>query len=1042
MKIIQNNLGKNLLLLCLLMISYLGNAQVAGTHFTVSLANVTSTSNTMDFDVKLTIDGTGASASGVKMSAMSVGINYNTAIVNGGTLTLSYVSGKSAAIAGLVNNTLNAATAGHLRIGATALTIDSSFDVVNGVYTFGRYRVTNTASWTQSSDAQLWLQPTNSGGKTNTVVNAFPYGGTTGALSYSYNSTAPVGSPGVSLGYTQVAPLTTMLNANCGIASQPVNPSICKQIGATASISVTATGAAGASYQWYTQAAAAATWTAVANNANYSGATTSTLTLNRTTISTPATGTKYQVVINGGTCSNLTSNTVTLQEFVLAKATAVSAKSDTNATLLPANTTCQGTSVNLTLAAGSIGNIQWQSSTDGVSFTNFGTVVSQTVAINPAYTLNSGNLTQDTWFRIVATNGGCTSVNSAALKIVVSSPAVAGTITGGNVTVCAYAATGTLFDVAGNPIVVPFTNSTVLTLSGSAGTILWQKSVNYTAATPVWSAAGSVTNTLTATNLTVDTWYRAIVTSGACKATTAVTKITVSKTAKTGTITATVNSVVSASVCQNGNITFTSAAYTGTSIRWEVSTTSATTGFSTVSGATGLVYTMTNVPYAPLSKFYVRSVVTSGGCTSAKSVAKAIVVNGNSVPGTVTGGGTLCNAGGATVKLAGNLGLIQWEYSTNGVNYFTAPYWKTVAGVPTFFNPANATTFTTAASTGIAATYVFSNLTATTYFRAKITNGACSTVYTNAVQYVIGTTAVAGTISPSSLTICPSTGTTLTLSGSVGAIQWQKAAVSATTGLPGTFANIGGQVGTTLATGSLTASTAYKAVVTIGSCSTVETAYMIVSVVAKPISKTITANATSPVGGSTTPLCTTSSSKVLTIGAGSTGTIQWQKSTTSTTLGFADIVGQNGTTYTIASPAAGANYYRASFTNSCGVVVYSAAVTVYYTVCRENPTEIVAETPTATQPNVVIEEQVVKTPFTAVAYPNPYKENFNLSLTTSSEEMVDIMVYDMTGRLVEQREVNPSNMPEVQVGNRYPSGIYNVIITQGSEVKTLRVIKR
>ncbi len=1027
------------------MVSYLGNAQVAGTHFTVSLANATSTSSTMEFDVKLTVDGTGAAASGVKLSAMSVGLNYDTTIINGGTLSLSYLGGKSTAIAGLVNNTLNAATAGHLRIIGTALTIDNSFDVVNGTYTLGRYRLTNTANWTQNSNAQLWFQPTNLGGKSNTIVNAFPYGGTTGALSYSYNSTAPAASPGVTLGYIQAASFSLALNSNCGIASQPINPVICKQIGATASVSVTASGASGAAYQWYTQTATGTTWTAVANNANYSGATTSTLTLTRTTTSTPATGTKYRVVINGGLCSNVTSNTVALQEFVLAKAGAISAKSFENATLSPANTTCQGSSVNLMLVAGTIGNIQWQSSADGTNFTNFGSVVSQTAvsAINPAYTLNSGNLTQDTWFRVVATNGtGCASVNSTALKIVVSSPAVAGTITGGNVTVCAYAASGTLFDVAGNPITVPFTNSTILTLNGSSGTILWQKSINYTSATPTWAAAGSVTNTFTATNLAADTWYRAIVTNGACKATTAVTKITVSKTAKTGVITATVNSLVSATVCQNGNITFTSAAYIGSSIRWEVSTTSATSGFSTVSGATGLVYTMTNVPYAPLSKFYVRSVVTSGDCTSAKSAAKTITVNAYSVAGTVTGGGTLCNNGGATVKLAGNLGKIEWQYSVDGVNYFTAPYWKTIATVPTFFNPSNATTFTTLASTGIAATYIFSNFTATTYFRAKITNGVCSTVYTNAVQYVIGSVAAAGTISPSSLTICPSTGTTLTLSGSVGAIQWQKATVSATTGLPGTFANIAGQTGTSLATGNLTASAAYKAVVTIGSCSTVETAYMIVSVMAKPISKTITGNVTSPAGGSTTPLCTTSSSKVLTIGAGSTGAIQWQKSTTSTTLGFTNIAGQNGTSYTIASPAAGANYFRASFTNSCGVVVYSAAVTVYYTVCRETPTEIIAEATTATQPNEVVEEQIVKTPFAAVAYPNPYRDNFNLSLTTLSEETVGIMVYDMTGRLVEQRDVNPSNISEVQVGDRYPSGIYNVIITQGSEVKTLRVIKR
>ena len=85
---------------------------------------------------------------------------------------------------------------------------------------------------------------------------------------------------------------------------------------------------------------------------------------------------------------------------------------------------------------------------------------------------------------------------------------------------------------------------------------------------------------------------------------------------------------------------------------------------------------------------------------------------------------------------------------------------------------------------------------------------------------------------------------------------------------------------------------------------------------------------------------------------------------------------------------------------------------------------------------------VVRAPFSVVVYPNPYTETFNLSLSTSSEDKVGIVVYDMTGRLLERREVRPSDMVEQQIGDRYPSGVYNVVVTQGEEVKTLRVIKR
>ncbi len=74
-------------------------------------------------------------------------------------------------------------------------------------------------------------------------------------------------------------------------------------------------------------------------------------------------------------------------------------------------------------------------------------------------------------------------------------------------------------------------------------------------------------------------------------------------------------------------------------------------------------------------------------------------------------------------------------------------------------------------------------------------------------------------------------------------------------------------------------------------------------------------------------------------------------------------------------------------------------------------------------------------------YPNPSKDAFNLSLTTASESKVSIAVYDMLGRLIDTRDLDPKEFTEVKIGERYPSGIYNVIVTQGTEIKTQRVIK-
>jgi hypothetical protein len=80
--------------------------------------------------------------------------------------------------------------------------------------------------------------------------------------------------------------------------------------------------------------------------------------------------------------------------------------------------------------------------------------------------------------------------------------------------------------------------------------------------------------------------------------------------------------------------------------------------------------------------------------------------------------------------------------------------------------------------------------------------------------------------------------------------------------------------------------------------------------------------------------------------------------------------------------------------------------------------------------------------FSAVAYPNPFAESFSIRVTTASEENMAVRVYDMTGKLIETRNASLLDMQTLQVGDRYPAGVYNVVLTQGENVETLRVIKR
>ena len=76
------------------------------------------------------------------------------------------------------------------------------------------------------------------------------------------------------------------------------------------------------------------------------------------------------------------------------------------------------------------------------------------------------------------------------------------------------------------------------------------------------------------------------------------------------------------------------------------------------------------------------------------------------------------------------------------------------------------------------------------------------------------------------------------------------------------------------------------------------------------------------------------------------------------------------------------------------------------------------------------------------AYPNPYADTFKLDVNTSSEDQVGVRVYDMLGREVESRQSSVDAITNLEIGSRYPSGVYNIIVTQGDHVKTLRVIKR
>ena len=80
--------------------------------------------------------------------------------------------------------------------------------------------------------------------------------------------------------------------------------------------------------------------------------------------------------------------------------------------------------------------------------------------------------------------------------------------------------------------------------------------------------------------------------------------------------------------------------------------------------------------------------------------------------------------------------------------------------------------------------------------------------------------------------------------------------------------------------------------------------------------------------------------------------------------------------------------------------------------------------------------------FNVIAFPNPFTNSFALDVKTSSATDVNVSVYDMTGRLLEVRTAKAEDLIDFNLGSQFPTGIYNIVVTQESQVKTVRVIKR
>lgn len=466
---------------------------------------------------------------------------------------------------------------------------------------------------------------------------------------------------------------------------------------------------------------------------------------------------------------------------------------------------------------------QWQSSSNNSSWSSIGGATSTTYSPGP--------LTSSTYYRRQATSSNCGTSNSSSILVTVYGNLTAGTI-------------GSAQSICYNTTPSGLTN--ISSPSGGTGsyTYQWQSSSNNSS----WSNIGGATSsTYNPGALTSNTYYRRAETSGSCGTVyTPSILITVYNSLSAGSIGS------AQTICYNGTpsgLTNSNTPTGGTgSYTYQWQSSSDNSSWSDIGGATSITYN----PGALTSTTYFRRSETSGSCGTVYSSSIMITVYGNLAAGSVGSAQSICyntTPSSLTNSSAPSGGTgsysYQWQISSDNSS------WSDIGG-------ATSTTYSPGA------------LTTNTYYRRAESSGSCGTVYTSSVLIEVYNNLSAGTVG-SSQSICQG-GTPAGLtnisspSGGTGAYnyQWQNSSDNST------WSDIGGATNSTYSPGALATNTYYRREETAGSCGTVYSPSVLISVSPTSVGGSISSAAT---------VCTGSNGATLAL-SGSTGNItKWQYST-------------------------------------------------------------------------------------------------------------------------------------------------------------------
>ncbi|KAB2826259.1 MAG: HYR domain-containing protein [Paludibacter sp.] len=343
--------------------------------------------------------------------------------------------------------------------------------------------------------------------------------------------------------------------------------------------------------------------------------------------------------------------------------------------------------------------------------------------------------------------------------------------------------------------------SGVLTLSGHLGTIVrWERNINSNG----WTSIGNTgSTTFTEPNFySAGTWqYRVVVKNGNCtEAYSSVANIVVDPASVGGSI------GYADPICEGSSVSLTLNGSTGAILRWERRLGSGI--WETVAQTTTII---TDTPSSGGTWEY-RAVVQSGNCNVVYSTSQTVVVNP-----------TLTITLGANPEVCQTSASASLPYSaTTGNPAGWILTFDAAAVSAGFNNPQNGSLTSAPGNIPFKVPY---NIAVGVYhatLKIRTYSPVCfSTDYP--VTITVGYSTVAGTASAGSTQVCRNSGTTLTLVGSVGSIQWQ-------TNASGTWQDISGATSPTYVTPNLLAATSYRARVTSGSCSSMESNVVTITV--------------------------------------------------------------------------------------------------------------------------------------------------------------------------------------------------------------------